>query len=87
MHLKICMPQMLPTKVSYLVNAQSNMPFETACEILILITFEKNPPLKAHAGISGLNIGLSLHLHPYFIYVSNEGSGELFVQTHLSLHC
>ena len=81
------MPQMLPTKASYLVTAKSNMPFETACEIFLLITFEKNPPLKAHADISGLNIGLSLHQDPYFVYVSSEGSGELFVHTHLSVRC
>ena len=68
-------------------NCKSNMPFETACEIFILITFEKNPPLKAHADISGLNTGLSLHQDPYFVYVSSEGSGELFVHTHLSVRC
>ena len=25
---------------------------------------------------SDLNFGQSLHLHPYFVYVSSEGSGE-----------
>ena len=38
------------------------------------------PPFNIHADISrvanGLNFGLSLHLHPYFVYASREGTGE-----------
>ena len=26
--------------------------------------------------VRGLNFGLSLHQHPYFVYMSSEGSGE-----------
>ena len=37
------------------------------------------PSIKAHADISnkarGLNFGLSLHLHQYLLYASNQGSG------------
>ena len=37
------------------------------------------PLIKAHAEVSsearGLNFCLSLHLHPYFMYASSEGSG------------
>ena len=36
--------------------------------------------LIAHADVSsdaiGLNLGPSLHLHPYFVHASNEGSWE-----------
>ena len=47
-------------------------------------------PLNACADVSrgarGLKFGLCLHLHPYFVYTSSEGSGES-VQTHLSFPC
>ena len=37
------------------------------------------PPVNAYAdifsGARGLKFGLSLHLHPYFVYVSSKGSG------------
>ena len=40
----------------------------------------KSPILNTHADISygarGLNYGLSLHLHPYFVRASSEGFGE-----------
>ena len=42
--------------------------------------WNKKPPLNAHAVVSsgarGLNFGLSIHPHPYFVYASNEGSGK-----------
>ena len=38
------------------------------------------PTINAHASISsgdrGLNFGLGLHLHPYFVHASREGSGK-----------
>ena len=38
-------------------------------------------PLKVHAdvsgGVRGLNFDVSLHLHPYFVYVNSQGSHEL----------
>ena len=38
------------------------------------------PLINAHADATrearGLKFGLSLHLHPYFVYASTEGSGE-----------
>ena len=38
-------------------------------------------PLKDHTDVSrgtrGLNCSLGLHLHPYFVYESREGSGEI----------
>ena len=44
-------------------------------EILVRITYAQTPQINAHAGLfseaSSLNFGLSLHLHPYFVYVSN----------------
>ena len=36
------------------------------------IAYAQTPPLKYSAGL-GLNFGLSLHLHPYIVYASNEG--------------
>ena len=40
----------------------------------------RKPSIKHHADISsrtrGPNFGTSLHLHPYFVYASSEGSGE-----------
>ena len=53
-----------------------------AHEILVLIAKMQTPSLNAHASISSeardLNFGLSLnlHVHPYFVYVISEGSGE-----------
>ena len=38
-----------------------------------LITAHADVPTKAI--YRGLNNGLSLHLHPYFVYGSREGSG------------
>ena len=58
--------------------------------ILVLIAYAQRPPLNAHAGVSsgsrGLTVGVSLHLHPYFMYASSEGSGQS-AQTHQSLRC
>ena len=49
-------------------------------DILARIAYAQTPQLNAHAevfsGARGLNFGLSLHLHPYFVYASSEGSGE-----------
>ena len=52
-------------------------------EILVLIAYAQNPHLhvNAHAVVHaygwarGLKVGLSLNLHPYFVYASSEGSG------------
>ena len=48
--------------------------------ILVLITYAQKPPLNTHAdviiGVKFLNSGSSLHLHPYYAYANNEGSGE-----------
>ena len=44
------------------------------------MAYAQKPTLNDHAGISrrarGLNFGQSLHLHPYFAYVSSEASGK-----------
>ena len=44
------------------------------------IAYGQMPLLNAHADLfswtRGLMFGLSLHLHPYFVYVSSEGCGE-----------
>ena len=45
---------------------------------LSLVMYAQKPPLNAHTYVSskarGLIVGLSSHLHPYFVYTSNEGS-------------
>ena len=42
-----------------------------------IIAYAQEPPLYAHADVSGeirgLNFGLSLYLRTYFEYASNEG--------------
>ena len=47
--------------------------------ILVLIVCAQKP-LKTHGDVSsmarGQNYGLSLHLHPYFVYASSKGSDE-----------
>ena len=49
-------------------------------EILALIACVQTLLINAHADISsnvrGLDFGLSLHLHPCFMYASSKGSGE-----------
>ena len=46
-------------------------------EILVPIWNVQKPPYAdISSGARGLNFGLSLHLHPYFVFVSCEGSGE-----------
>ena len=51
-----------------------------ALEILVLIACAQKPTFDPHADLSsrvrGLNFGLSLHLYPYFMYVSSKVSGE-----------
>ena len=37
---------------------------------------ENFPPCDISSKGRGLNFGLSLHLHPYFVYASSKGSGE-----------
>ena len=50
-----------------------------------------NAATDVYSVAKGLNLGLSLYLHPYFVYVSREGSGESVhmrrTQTGLSLCC
>ena len=40
----------------------------------------QQPPLNVHADLSrrarGLNFGLSLHLHPFFAYITSKGFGK-----------
>ena len=47
-------------------------------EILVLMAYAQTPLINATADISswarGLNFGLSLHLHPFFVDSSKEGS-------------
>ena len=54
--------------------------YRPAHEILVPIPYTQKPPLKDHADLSsmvrGLNFGLSLHQHSYFMYVSSEGYDE-----------
>ena len=41
-------------------------------KILILIAYGQRPVINVHAEVCS---GVSLHLHPYFMYASSEGSG------------
>ena len=47
---------------------------------MVLMSYVQKPPVNAHADMSnmanGLIFGLSLHLHPYFVHMSSEGSGN-----------
>ena len=54
---------------------------ETAHGILVFIAYAHILPLiNAHVDVfskaRGLNVGLSLHLHPCLVYASSKGSGE-----------
>ena len=46
-------------------------------QVLLYVT---KPPISTHVDVSsgarGLNFGLSLYQHPYFVYASSESSGE-----------
>ena len=52
--------------------------------------YAQKPPFNTHTdksnGAIGLNLGFNLYLHPYFVFVSSEGSGEI-TDTHLSFRC
>ena len=45
-----------------------------------VIIYVQMPLIKIHIGVSsgarGIFFGLSLHLHPYFVYASSKCSGE-----------
>ena len=48
---------------------------------LVVIAYAQKPPINAHTDqciqrASGLNVGLSLNLLPFFVYASSEGSSE-----------
>ena len=47
---------------------------------MVLIAYAQKPPVIAHVKVSfearSLNLGLSCHLHPDFVYASSKGSGE-----------
>ena len=49
-------------------------------EISVLIAYAQMPLINTHSSVSsyarGLNFGPSLHLHPYFVYVSREDFGN-----------
>ena len=53
---------------------------DSAHKILVLIAYVKTPLITAYAALSskvrGLNFGLCLHLHPYFMCVSSDCSGK-----------
>ena len=46
----------------------------------VLIAYAKASLINTNAveanKARGLNFGMGFHLHPYFVYASNEGSGE-----------
>ena len=54
--------------------------YEPADKILVLITYSQIPLTNTHVdvsrGVRCLIFGPSLYLHPYFVYVSSEGSDE-----------
>ena len=55
-------------------------------ENYFLVRTLNSRPADIFSRARGLNVGLSLHPHPYFVYVSREGSGECaFVQVHVSI--
>ena len=43
----------------------------------LYIAYERKPPINEHADNSSGARGLRLHLHPYFVYLSSEGAGEV----------
>ena len=49
-------------------------------KILVLIAYVKMPLINVNGDISSiardLKFGLSIHLHPYFVYAISEGSGD-----------
>ena len=56
----------------FLYCAITRIPLLTACAQVPLINAHPDVFKEAR----GLYFGLSLHLHPYFMYASSEGSGE-----------
>ena len=54
--------------------------YESLHDTLVLITYARKPSLNSHAGIfsrtRSLNVGSSLHSHPYVVYASRESSCE-----------
>ena len=61
---------------------------------MVIIAYAQKPTINAHNDVfssraRGLNISLRLHLYPYSMFASSEGSGEsaqiAFAQTGLSL--
>ena len=53
---------------------------EPAHGTLVPIAYAQKPRFNTHADVPsrarGLKFGLSLHLHPYFMFSSSKGSGE-----------
>ena len=68
------LPQRLPTP------SNDCLFLKQVCEILVPIAFAQKPPINVYTEISseatGLNFGLSLHLHPLFVFTGIECSGE-----------
>ena len=48
---------------------------------MVLIAYAQMPLINAHADVistaRGLSFGMSIQLHPCFVYTSSKGSGEL----------
>ena len=61
-------------------NASGNYAYGPVLEISFLIAYAQMPIINDHVDVSSearcLTFGLSLHLHPHFLYASSEGSGE-----------
>ena len=67
--------------VDWDLKIQNKTNRKSAHEILELITYAHKSPAGISSGTRGLHFSLSLFLNPYFVYASNEGSGES-VQMH-----
>ena len=61
-------------------HEHSNLSNWPAYEILALIAYAQRPRLNTRADVASgarrLNLGMSLNLHPYFVYASGEGPDE-----------
>ena len=67
-------------KLSHSSHAMSPSLYDKAHEMLIVIAYAQMPPLNNHAAVYRdairLYFGPSIHLLPYFVYVSCEVSGD-----------
>ena len=69
---------------AYMVKASRDMIY--SLQLQMRKKHPSNAPADVFSGTRGLNVGMALHLRPYFVYANSEGSGKSRALAFVDLH-